>query len=211
MHLHKYFAVLLVLAASACASLPPPLPGSAVVGQRNLTGRISVQYKDESDRQEAFHGRFDWLQTDERIEVSVLDPLGQSVALLSTDAAGQTSELTLRNGEKISGTIPEDLTERVLGWRLPVSGLRYWLDGKPAPGSGATLEVDTDAAQGAARLLQDGWTIRYPAQALDAAPKRIDLSYSGQGRQVELRLVIDRRDPAPAPAAFKSLRAVPAP
>lgn len=206
---------MLAFAVSACASLAPPSPGPLGIGQRSLAGRISVQYKDESDRQDAFHGRFDWLQSDERIEVAVLDPLGQSVAWLSTDAATQISELTLRNGKKFSGNTPEDLTERVLGWRLPVRGLRYWLDGKPAPGSEATLETDEGTAQGAARLLQDGWTIRFPAArsaaAPSAAPKRIDLSYSGQGRQVELRLVIDRREPEPAAAAFWSLRPEPAP
>jgi outer membrane lipoprotein LolB len=207
----RLLAVLLSLALAVllagCASLAPPTPKAASAGQRSMSGRISVQYKDaESGRQEAFHGRFDWLQDGDSIDITLLDPLGQSVALLHTDSAAglaaPASTLTLRDGRTFSGRTPEDLSERTLGWRLPATGLGYWLEGRKAPGSTAEIDANpagtpgADASSGTPRgLVQDGWTVRYPDSNSGTPPRRVDLSFTGGRGEIELRLVIDSRDP----------------
>ena len=59
--------------------------------------------------------------------------------------------------------IPILLLEQTLGLRLPVTGLRYWVRGLPAPGPTALLQ--TDAAGRLTRLEQNGWVIEYPSYA----------------------------------------------
>ena len=41
----------------------------------------------------------------------------------------QNASITFRDGRKVDGATPEDLTRRTLGWTVPLQGLRYWLDG----------------------------------------------------------------------------------
>lgn len=189
----RLVAVTMALSLSACASLTPTLPASA---DRVVSGRISVHYKDlNTDHEESLHGRFDWVQSKEQIELSLLDPLGQSVALIRSNAANDAaisprSSLTLRDGREFKGTTPEDLSEQALGWRLPLRGLSHWLDGQPAPGQ---AELVPDTGNTGMQLAQDGWNISYPGLTSGSLPRRLDLSYPGPPVQVELKLVIDER------------------
>ncbi len=179
--------LLLLVACSACTTVPPGAFDRVVVG-RTIEGRLSVRYKDlETGKEDASSGSFVWTASGDDLELSLLDPLGQTVALIRSGAQG--SSITFRDGRRVDGASPEALTQRTLGWTVPLRGLRSWLDGQADRGSAATTLDD-------GRIRQDGWTIRF--QADDAAPagtlpKRIDLSYPGPPAEIEMRLVVDRR------------------
>ena len=49
------------------------------------------------------------------------------------------------------------LTEQLLGWRLPVSGLADWIEGRPVPQRFARIERDGERI---VLFEQDGWVIR---------------------------------------------------
>ena len=166
----------------------PQAASDRVIEGRTIEGRLSVRYKDlESQKDDALSGRFVWTASGDDLELSLLDPLGQTVALIRSGTTG--SSITFRDGRRIDGATPEALTERTLGWTVPLRGMRSWLEGRAGDGSLATKLDD-------GRIRQDGWTIRFvadDAQPAGSPPKRIDLAYPGPPAEIEMRLVVDQR------------------
>lgn len=185
--------VLACILPVGCASLPR----SASDGQadRVIEGRISVRYKNlDRDREESLSGRFDWSERGAAIELALLDPLGQTVALIRSSPAG--SSIRFRDGRVVEGATPEALTQETLGWTVPMRGLAAWLEGHPAATSSSAPVEGYSINE---RFRQDGWTISFAppvdrgAQGATRKPRRIDLSYAGPPAEIEMRLVVDRR------------------
>ncbi len=179
--------VLMLLLLAACSTLPPGAL-DRTAQSRTIEGRLSVHYRDlETSKDESLSGRFVWTASGDDVELSLLDPLGQTVALIRSGP--QNASITFRDGRKVEGATPEDLTRRTLGWTVPLQGLRYWLDGQADPSTAVSTLDD-------GRLRQDRWTIRLvPADGAPAgaAPRRIDLAYPGPPVEIDLRLVVDQR------------------
>lgn len=182
---------LAALIVAGCATLPPGALDRTIHGD-TIEGRLSVHYTDaQTGREDASSGRFVWTTTADALELSLLDPLGQTVALIRSNANG--ASIQFRDGRRVEGSTPESLTQQTLGWTVPLRGLGWWLDGRTDPSSPvATLDDG--------RLRQDGWTIRFarddgapPDAPPDSPPKRIDLSYPGPPAAIDLRLVVDDR------------------
>ncbi|MDD2929549.1 MAG: lipoprotein insertase outer membrane protein LolB, partial [Sideroxydans sp.] len=118
-------------------------------------------------------------------EVLLLAPLGQTVARITSDVQGVTLET---EGQTHVAQDAEALTQQLLGWQLPLSGLRYWLTALPAP-SGA-YHSEQDATGRMSVLYQQGWAIhytRYADEGHNALPLRLTLQRAG----LEVRVVID--------------------
>ena len=147
-----------------------------------IAGRLSVRH--DAD---AFAASFRWSHADDRDELDLASPLGQTVARLIGDAHGV--RLQTPDGKVETASDWATLTSRALGWALPVEGLAFWIQGAPRKDAPFTAEAGDDGAP--AVLRQDGWTIVYQAFTKDASgvsrPARMALDYPG----VELRLVID--------------------
>ncbi len=179
--------VVLALAAivAGCSTLDGPIRRE---GAHAVDGRLSLHYKDqETGKEEALSGRFEWVDRDGDAELGLFDPLGQTVALVRS-RAGRAS-VTFRDGRVVEGDSPETLTRETLGYTLPLSGLAAWLEGRGE--AGRPIENLGDG-----RLRQDGWTLRFTAPddaAAGTPPRRIDLYYPGPPVEIELRLVVDRR------------------
>jgi outer membrane lipoprotein LolB len=147
-----------------------------------VTGRLSARHADD-----AFAAGFHWQHDPDRDIMDLTSPLGQTIAVLS----GQRGSVELRsgNGHVTTASDWRELTERGLGWPLPVDGLAFWIQGVPRPG--ATFAAERDASSRLSVLRQDGWTIAYQVYSSDvktsARPARMTLSYP----DVELRVVID--------------------
>ena len=176
------------LAAAVCACTPTALEREGVARLPapeptfEIAGRLSARHGTD-----AFAGNFQWRHAGERDELALVSPTGQTVALLSGDERGVQLQSSDGRIEKASGWAA--LTEQGLGWRLPVDGLAFWIQG--APRTGAPFAVESGEGGRAAVLRQDGWTIVYQAYAPDAdanpRPTRLTLSYP----DVELRLAVD--------------------
>lgn len=192
------------LLLSGCAVTPsasaiPPTAQSAPVRSYHdsidISGRLSVRYQ-QNGRDAALHGSFTWAQTPGQTILTLLSPLGQTLAIIEARPDG--AHLTQAGQAPRSATDVDALTAEALGWPLPVSGLRHWLQGytgndhqRPAA-SGGTEAV----------LTADGWRIRYPAwqagelPANDTYPKRIDLERSTvQAGDIAIRIVLDNWQP----------------
>lgn len=193
-------AVALACAAllSACATTTPgTTPSSASVAQYrdaiDLSGRLSVNYyKDGAP--ETLSGKFTWSQTPAAVDVSLASPLGQTIARIKVTP----ESATLTQGERPPRVAKDidSLTAQALGWSMPVSGLRDWLqgyataaDGQRFAASPANNKVTTP----------DGWSLTFVSwqdeQGAHPVPKRIDAqrAASVSSGELGLRIVIDQQ------------------
>jgi outer membrane lipoprotein LolB len=171
----RALALVSALLAGACAELQLRLPADEP--QFEIAGRIAVRY-----REEASSGNIAWRHGLSGDEVLITTPLGQGVARIVRGPGGVT--LYTPDGEAHQAADAESLTERVLGFRLPLDGLSEWILGRRGPGEAIEQR---DARGRLSRLQQSGWSIEYQAwsEAGDR-PARLKLSYPG----LELRLAI---------------------
>ena len=152
------------LLLAGCATPPslPPAAGEArwqahraqveALAAWQARGRVGVQAGDEG-----WQAAFDWRQQGERFDIRLSGPFGRGVLRLSGD--GEVVVLERGGQPPRLAASAERLLGEETGWRLPVSGLGYWLRGVPRPGSRERHRLD---AQGRlAELEQDGWRIRF--------------------------------------------------
>ena len=185
---------------SACASLAPSselsAPAAAASTQLHraidLNGRLSVRYQ-AGDKEEALHGSFVWSQNGPDTTVTLLSPLGQTIAIIKTAPSGATLEQGGRPPRSAADV--DTLTAETLGWPLPVSGLREWLQGFAVDRDGRPFAASPQAGEIQTR---DGWQISYAAWTAEQTtpqqnrPRRIDLTRrTAEAGDVSIRIVID--------------------
>jgi outer membrane lipoprotein LolB len=155
-------AVALLFAAflAACAHVEIKPPEGPL--EFSLAGRIAARYGAES-----FIGNIAWRHARSGDELLINTPTGQGVAQI----VRQGEAVLLRTAEprEYRDSDSEALTERVLGFRLPIEGLADWVQGRPSP-----------------QLESRGWKVEYQAYDSQRRPTRMRLTYQG----IELRLVI---------------------
>jgi outer membrane lipoprotein LolB len=162
------------------------------------TAPVTVQRPAQVDPPFAFNGRFAvkqgemhesaglrWVHRAAEDEILLLAPLGQTVARIHRDAG----EVTLdASGKHYTAQDMEALMQQVLGWQLPLSGLRHWVTALPSPDGESGIERD---ANGQIIILhQQGWDIHYShyaATTADALPLRLSL----KREDMEVLLLID--------------------
>ena len=189
------------LLAAGCAGIAtaPHVPTDAAIVRNyqqaiDIGGRMSVRYQ-QYGRDEALHGSFEWQQRPGRTQLTLSSPLGQTIAQIAILPNGAT--LTQSGQPPLAAADADTLTAQALGWPLPVSGLRGWLQGNVTDRSGKQ-RVATPQDENTDIETVDGWRIRYAAWDSSAAPRprRIDLSRTTeQAGEVALRLVIDTYEP----------------
>ena len=175
----------LALVVAACASTPVvPLRTipSAIDQPFAIDGRFSARRG-----KEAIALVFVWTHGVTRDEFVVTTPLGQAVAELARDAMTHRVELRTADGRRDEASDWAMLTERIVGFPLPVGGLTWWAQGVPR--ADAPYSLETDSVGRASVLRQDGCEIVY-AYPDDSArlPSRLVLACA----DVEMRVVIDR-------------------
>ena len=167
-------ATLLLAAACAHVELKPP----AVV-EFELLGRIAARHADD-----AFTGALQWRHAASGDEMLITTPMGQGVARIVRE--GDAVQLTTADGKEYRAPDAESLTERTLGFRLPLEGLADWVQGRASPGLPAREQKASDGKLHS--LDQRGWHIDYLAYGDDERPSLMRLNYQG----IELRLAISQ-------------------
>lgn len=177
----------LLLLLNACASVPEPAsdparPAYTPLTHFSLQGRISVKAGDT-----ALSGNLDWSYAATEESLQWVAPLGAGgIALRRTGRHIVLTDPQGRQHETDQGL--DGLTE-LLGVRLPLDRLPWWLAGAAQDGAVAQREYHADGHLAA--LVQDGWRIEYSRpQQVDGRwlPGRI---VARQGEAIEIRLVVD--------------------
>lgn len=188
-HLLPVLAVAAVLAGCAVTNAGlsnSKVPVAAYRDTIDLSGKLAVTYQKDGQPQH-LNGEYTWAQRPGNIEVELFGPLHQTQALIKVTP--QSATLTLSDGKPRTAADIDTLTARTLGWTLPVSGLRDWLQGhaldaagKPYAASPANNNVVT----------RDGWRLRFAEWQGGATPmpRRIEAARSASANSEELTLTI---------------------
>ena len=166
---------------TGCTLVPPAKPSELASADSSfeLSGRFAVRMGTEGGS-----GRLLWQHSSTNDDLSILSPLGQGLARIVR--ADSLYTLTTSQNVQSSAADPDALTERALGWRLPISGLPYWLRGRAQPGSDAQTKLDEQSR--IAELRQDGWVIEYLSYHADSGlPERMRVRRD----TLDLRLVLE--------------------
>ncbi len=191
---------LLCALLAGCADMTPLAMTSTRTGEPiaaiDLGGRLSVRYQRDGN-EEALHGSFSWSQSANRTLVTLMSPLGQTLA---TIAITPNEAILTQAGQPVRRAAdPDALAAEALGWPLPVAGLRDWLQGRANDMN--EQPVTASPASTTPILTRDGWTLQYGSWDTDgpdgtAHPKRIDLSrHTKAAGNVAIRIVIDNWQP----------------
>ncbi|NOX08162.1 MAG: outer membrane lipoprotein LolB [Gammaproteobacteria bacterium] len=179
----------LSLGLVACSTIPqvPPVTAWEPLDwtQWRLQGRMALRYQDKN-----WNVSLRWQQYPTTYNMVLQGPLG--VGTIRIDVDEQQAHLTDSDGHQQVAASAEQLLYNQTGMRLPLSRLRYWV---LADYTVIKADEQTLDAQGRpVSVVQDGWIIHYKRyQVINGyvVPRLIYL----QGKDVELRLVIDQLEP----------------
>lgn len=173
----------LLAGLSGCATLPETGLSPRTF---DVLGRLSASHQGR-----AFSSGFRWQSRAGQMEVWLLTPVGQVLAHITAGSSGAT--LVSADQTEYSATSLGSLTERALGWSLPLGHLSYWIDGRPVPEM-TVISAARDRGGRLAEFEQDGWRVNlsYEEDTVASLPRRIDAERQGQ----RIRVVVDQRRPA---------------
>ena len=148
------FAIAAVLAG--CATTPQSsTTAGAYRDTIDLDGRLSVNYQKDG-QPGSVTGNFEWAQQPGRVDVVLVSPTGQTVAKINVTPEQAT--LTQANQPPRSARDIDSLTTQALGWSLPVSGLRDWLQGYATGADGQRFAASPAKNE---VFTADGWRLRF--------------------------------------------------
>jgi len=156
----KVVVVLLAAFLAACAQVELKPPAGPL--EFSLAGRIAAR-----SGKDAFTGNIAWRHARDGDEMLITTPTGQGVAQIIRQ--GDAVVLKTSEPREYRAADSEELTERVLGFRLPIEGLAETVQGKPSPS-----------------LEGRGWKVEYQEYDAQRRPTRLRLTNAG----AEVRLAI---------------------
>jgi outer membrane lipoprotein LolB len=166
---------------AGCAAPVAPTAGEPV---SRWSGRFAATWVEPADppREERASGSFTLRAAGATTELDVFSPFGQTVAHAVTGPRGAVLETS--DGTRHEADDPDLLTEKVLGWRIPVGRLPDW------------LRIITRAASVAAPFVDSGWSISPDATGDGGERRRLTLRWpvggeAANARRVTIRLVLD--------------------
>jgi outer membrane lipoprotein LolB len=187
-------AATVAFALAGCATSTAKLSTAQVGAYRDtidLNGSLAVSYQKGDGQPERLNGRYIWTQRPGRIDVSLTNPLGSTVAEISVTPESAT--LTQAKRQPRTASDIDTLTRQTLGWSLPVSGLRDWLQGYAIDAQGKRIAVSPANNNVVTR---DGWRLRFaewqqkPGPGGAPMPKRIQADRSATADSGELSISI---------------------
>ncbi len=178
----RYCASLLIVCTAGCATIAEVPP------DRSYAGRFSA-VATQGERREAVSGRFTLEVRGPRQTVDLATPIGTTLARIELGPDG--ARATGPGLETAQGANADELTEKLLGWRLPVGGLGDWIEGRPVDGRPAQIERENGTI---ATIHQDGWTVRVAERFQSGGRPRLlvfERAAAAIAPAVVVRLVLD--------------------
>jgi outer membrane lipoprotein LolB len=187
----KWVISAFVLALSGCASVPlSPVAEHIWQAQRQKLGTLTQWQLNAAlvanSHDDGFDARLHWLQEDDSYRLRLHGPLGQGTVLID----GSSSGVRMRTGDsrEYHAHDPETLLAQLTDLALPISHLKYWIRGLPAP-VGHIQRQNFHANGSLALLEQEGWLLNFSQhyeQEGYILPRRIEL----KNEEFLIRLVI---------------------
>ncbi len=198
MHSIRAFMLLCLLAIlAACSNLPTQAPtttpASLSLHQQHLAslsriqrfelkGRLGVQADGKG-----YSASILWQHDAEQDDIRIYSPLGGQLARIQKTADG--IRLEDAQGQVSVGKDAESLTQALLGWRLPLTGLADWALGRPA--NSAMASLTWDEAGHTLSLNEADWDIAY--QHYQASPEAfLPHKLTLINTRVQLKLIVEK-------------------
>jgi len=156
--------------------------------ERSYAGRFSALAVD-GERRNSVSGRFTLEVRGAQQRIDLSTAVGTTVARIQIEPGLATA--TGPQLQSASGPDAERLVEELLGWKLPVSGLADWIEGRPVPDRPATTLRDGDRIS---EIRQDGWSIHIAEYSpTTQRPRRLlmDRPAADGGPALSLRVIVD--------------------
>lgn len=167
---------LLVLMLGACSTIPQK-PAEwreqGALQDFDADGRLAVKVNGRGS-----YANFDWRYQNGVQTIDVNTPLGNTVGQLCQDGQGVLA--VEGNGKVFTAATPQELSEQLLGYNLPVQYLNIWAAGQWV--KGVPHEITSEG-----KLRQFDWVISRQLNA-EGTPRILLLESS----KLTLRLVFDR-------------------
>ncbi len=157
-----------VLLLSACISTTQaPLPvedakqvwearSNYLYGQQNWTARMALI---GNTNQQKFKTRVVWEQQAENYQIKLRNFIGRTIAIIDGSASNVIAKTS--KGQRYQGDDAEALINELFAINIPVTGMRYWLQGMTLPNEKIDqLTLDNNGL--AKSLSQQGWKVSYP-------------------------------------------------
>ncbi len=152
----------------------------------NISGRISIQTEDDGGQAD-----YTWQQHNlSDYNIRLVAPMGAGTMLIRARQNGVS--LKTSSGEEMFNADVDQLMQSINGWPLPVSGLRYWIRGLPAPDSQYKISEWKDSGLPGV-MLQDGWRIefkKYKSVGQYYLPGKLFINRQNNDEEVDVRLII---------------------
>ena len=195
--IRAYLTLCLLATLAACSSLPSkapivtpaslslhqePLASLSRIQQFELKGRLGVQADGKG-----YSASLIWQHNADQDDIRIYSPLGGQLARIQKTADG--IRLEDAQGQVSVGKDAESLTQTLLGWRLPLSGLADWALGRPA--NSAMASLTWDEAGHTLSLNEADWAIAY--QQYQASPTAfLPHKLSLKNARVQLKLIVEK-------------------
>ena len=183
--------LLALVALGACShapvrQAPMPAPAEAIalaaIEYCQASGRIAVR-----TAQDGFSAHFDWRQAGARAELGVRGPFGAGAARLSVGPDSVRIESGNEPPMEVSApfeALEPQLVAR-LGFPLPLTSLRYWILGVPAPSPASVGDAPA--------FDQAGWhVVASQFAAVDQAPGSLPARLELTRGATRIRVIVDR-------------------
>lgn len=194
----KHFCIIALLTLLQACATAPMSPASqparsqaalehlqqiATIQQFSLKGRMGVQTEAKG-----FSGRLDWQHQPSTDNIALYSPLGSQVASIKKTVGNVVLEDS--SGNTVSAKDAESLTQKTLGWKLPLTGLADWSLGRP---TASPIQASTSDELGRLTTLQqDGWDIEYSDYA-DFEGKQLPNKIYMRSPKVNIKLIVENR------------------
>lgn len=156
--LSEHMKVLLIfftsLLLSACVT-PPPITdiiSKTTLDHWTASGKLGIK-----SRAQAKAVNFKWENRGDTFHIKLHGAMGFGSSSLSNQNG--IVELKTKDGIRRSESA-ESLLQNILGWTVPVDGLRYWIKGAPSPVSHIEFQQMNPSGD-LEHLHQQGWKIHF--------------------------------------------------
>lgn len=190
----RLFLPLAALWLSACATLPKP------EASQTYTGRFALKAQGPTAHgntlRENLSGRFTLALSTDTTTLDLASPLGNTLARLQSGPQGAQLQVPEDGGLRtLHHREAEVLAEEVLGFPLPLNGLRWWIRGEAIPERPAQVQQENGVSK---QIEQDGWRIQIEERfeghsGVNADPRRLSVQRAAgtHSPAINLRVVLD--------------------
>ena len=125
----------------------------ATIEKWAAVGKLGIR-----SEKDAWSAGIQWRQNRDNYGIRLTDPLGQGLMELHGEPG--LVELRTSDDRVYRARTAEELMQSHAGWRVPLTGLRHWILGRPDP-EAPILALELDSGGQLTELRQLGWVIRF--------------------------------------------------